>query len=99
MNQPLPQYVITPLLKQELRSGWLGAPRKFQALDFMGAAMGGYFIYAGTTGRAPRWLTVSLGAIMVYIHTRRFLYAPQDREGLLRLLRALDVSEDEICPR
>ena len=98
-SEPLPQYVVTPLLRDELRAGWLGMPRKFGALDAMGATMGAYFIYAGTTQRAPQWLTISLGAIMVYIHTRRFLYAPQDREGLYRLMRALDVSPEEICRR
>ncbi len=98
-SPPLPQTVTTQLLQEELRSGWLGVPRQYQALDAMGALMGAYFIYEGTTGRGPRWLTVSLGAVMVYIHTRRYLYAPQDKEGLYRLMRSLDLSPEEVCGR
>lgn len=87
---------MSPLMRDELRGGWLGIPRQFSPLDLLGVAMGSYFIYSGATGRGPEWLTISIGAIMVYIHTRRFVYAPQDREGLVRLLRDLEVTPDEL---
>lgn len=89
---------MTPLMKSELRGGWLGIPQRFEPLDFLGVAMGSYFVYQGATNRGPDWLTISIGAIMVYIHTRRFLYAPQDREGLVRLLRDLEVKPEELQP-
>lgn len=86
------------LLRQEFRGGWLGIPEQFSAIDFLGAALGAYFIWAGATGRAPRWSLAALGGIMVYIHVQRFAYAPQTREGLINLLRALDVAPEELAP-
>jgi hypothetical protein len=84
------------LLKDELRGGWLGVPRAFTLLDFAGAALGAYFIFAGVTGRVPRWTLTALGTIMVLVHLQKFFYAPQTREGLARLLRELDVTPNEL---
>ena len=87
------------LLKHELRGAWLGVPDAYHILDGLGAAMGAYFIYDGV--RYPRqtaWLNIGLGAIMIFIHTQRFFYAPQNREGLNRLLNALEIRPEDICP-
>ncbi len=84
------------LIKQDLRSGWLEIGQKWQTLDFIGVALGSYFIYDGVTRKAPPWLTISLGAIMVYIHSQRFFYAPQSRDGLIRLLNNLEVTPEEL---
>ena len=88
---------IGPLLREELRSGWLEMPERYQLLDFLGVALGSYFIYAGATDRAPRWLTIALGGVMVYIHSQRFFYAPRTRGGLFRLLQALEIDPAELC--
>ncbi|MCH8059350.1 MAG: hypothetical protein IIA11_02715 [Proteobacteria bacterium] len=87
---------MTDLMQQELRGGWLGIGDAYQPLDFMGAALGAYAIWAGLTGNAPRALTVALGVGLVYIHSRRFLYAPKDRAGLVRLLQSLNVTPQEL---
>ncbi|KKN49733.1 hypothetical protein LCGC14_0639830 [marine sediment metagenome] len=87
---------MNALLKQELRGGWLDIGAPYQPLDFLGVALGAYFIYAGMSDRAPPALTIGLGALMVYIHSRRFFYAPKTREGLLRLLKQLDVTPQEL---
>ncbi len=87
---------MNELLKQELRGGWLDIGDKFQAIDFFGMALGSYFLWDGVTGKGPKWVTVSIGAIMVYIHSQRFYYAPKSREGLMRLMRDLDVSPEEL---
>jgi hypothetical protein len=86
----------TDLIKQDLRAGWLGVGKQYQPLDFLGVALGSYFIYQGVTHRAPDWLTISLGAIMVFIHSQRFFYAPQSRDGLIRLLKHLEVTPAEL---
>ncbi len=86
------------ILKHEIRAGWLEVPKAYHPLDFIGAAMGSYVIYSGATGK-PDWVTISIGAIMVYIHTQRFFYAPQSQGGLIRLLNALDITREEICNR
>jgi hypothetical protein len=88
---------MSPLLEQELRGGWLGVPHRYHALDFLGIALGAYFIWAGATGRAPRWSLAALGGIMVYIHAQRFFFAPQSREGLIRLLDELRITPEEIA--
>ena len=88
----MPQDLIT----QDLRSGWLEIGHKWQPLDFLGVALGSYFIYDGVTHKGPDWLTISLGAIMVYIHSQRFFYAPQSRDGLIRLLNNLEVTPEEL---
>lgn len=84
------------LLRQELRGGWLDVGDAYQPLDFLGVALGAYFVFAGVTDKAPRALTVGLGALMIYIHSRRFLYAPKDRAGLVRLLKTLKVTPQEL---
>ncbi len=88
---------MNDLIKQEFRGGWLGMPRQFEAIDFLGLAMGSYFLYNGVTGKGPKWATISLGAIMMYIHTRRFFYAPTTKTGLVNLLKSLDVTPEEIA--
>jgi len=81
------------LLSQELRAGWLGVGDKYQPLDALGTALGAYFLYAGATNKAPDWLTAALGGVMIFIHTQRFFYAPKDRAGLIRLAKALNLSQ------
>ncbi len=88
---------LTPIIKREFRGGWLGIPEPFEAIDFLGVALGSYFLYEGVTGKGPQWLTISLGAIMVYIHSQRFFYAPQSKAGLINLLKSLDVTPEEIA--
>ena len=90
---------MTELMKQELRGGWLGIGKPYQPLDLLGVTLGSYFLYTGVTGKGPPWLTISLGAIMIYIHTQRFLYAPQTRDGLINLLNTLEVTPEEITGR
>ena len=87
---------MNDLLKQELRSGWLGIDNPYQPLDFLGAALGSYFIWNAVTGKGEPWVNIALGSIMVFIHTKRFFFAPSDREGLIRLLQQLDVTPEEI---
>lgn len=84
------------LMQQELRSGWLGIDRKYQPLDFLGAALGSYFLYNGVTGKGDRWINVSLGAIMIFIHTQRFFFAPSNKEGLIRLMKSLNITPEEL---
>lgn len=93
MNADIPE-----VFKHEIRAGWLEVPEAYHPIDAIGAAMGSYFIYQGTTGKGPDWLTVSLGAIMVWIHAQRFFYAPQSQAGLTRLLRAVDIKREDVCP-
>jgi len=87
---------MTDMMKYELRSGWLGMAKKFQPLDLLGAALGSYFIFQGVTNRAPNWLTIALGSLMVYIHTQRFFLAPSDKAGLIQLLKGLDITPEEL---
>lgn len=87
------------LLRAELRGAWLGVPQAYNLFDFTGAALGAYFIYSavGKDKRfAPPWFTASLGVLMIFIHTQRFFYAPQTKEGLRRLLTALDIKPEDI---
>lgn len=85
------------LLKHELRGAWLGMPAAYHPFDFIGAGMGAYFLWDGARYRRPTsWISISLGAIMMYIHTQRFFYAPQDQAGLYRLLNALEIRPDDI---
>lgn len=83
------------LLRQELRAGWLGVGDAYQPLDLLGAGLGAYFLYAGATGKAPKWLTATLGGLMIFIHTQRFLYAPKDRSGLIRLAKTLKLTQKD----
>ena len=82
---------MNALLKDELRGAWLGLPKAYTALDFFGMALGSYFLWAGATGKAPRWTVTAIGGVMFYIHMQRFFYVPQSRQGLVRLMRALDI--------
>ncbi len=84
---------MNELLRQELRAGWLGLGEAYQPLDALGMALGAYFLYAGATKKAPCWLTATLGGVMVFIHAQRFLYAPKDRAGLIRLAKTLNLSQ------
>lgn len=81
------------LLKQELRSSFLGVGDTFQPLDATGAALGAYFLFAGITNRAPPALTALLGGIMIFVHLQKFFFAPKDRTGLIRLAKALDLTQ------
>jgi len=87
---------LEALLADELRGGWLNVPRAYSLLDFLGAALGSYFLWAGATGRAPRWSLAAIGGIMIFIHTQRFFYAPQSADGLRRLVAALDLQPEEV---
>lgn len=86
---------MNELLRQELRAGWLGVGETYQPLDFLGAALGAYFLYAGATNKAPNWLTAALGGVMIYIHTQRFFYAPKSRDGLIRLAKVLKLEQQD----
>lgn len=89
---------MNELVKIELRQGWLGVPKAYQPFDAIGVAMGGYFLWDGVrTPRPTSWVSIGLGAVMIYIHTQRFLYAPQDRAGLKQLLNALEITPQELC--
>lgn len=88
---------MNPLLREELRGGWLGVPEPYTALDFLGVGLGSYFAWVGLRGGGWPVLTAALGLVMVGIHSRRFFYAPQDRAGLERLLVNLGVSRAELC--
>lgn len=85
-----------PIVKSEFRGGWLGLPEQFEVIDLLGFALGSYFLYNGVTGKGPQWLTISLGAIMMYIHSQRFFYAPQSKAGLINLLKSLDITPEQI---
>jgi hypothetical protein len=86
---------MTELLRQELRGGWLGVGKAYQPLDALGMALGAYFLYAGATKKAPDWLTATLGGVMIFIHAQRFLYAPKDRAGLIRLAKTLKLTQKD----
>ncbi len=85
---------MNEVLKHELRGGWLGVPEAYHPFDALGAGMGAWFIYdAVQYPRRTAWVNIALGAIMIYIHSQRFFYAPQDKAGLDRLLNALDIPQ------
>lgn len=88
---------MTELMQQELRGGWLGVSDAYQPLDALGMALGAYFLYAGATKKAPCWLTATLGGVMIFIHSQRFLYAPKDRAGLIRLAKALKLTQKDFA--
>ena len=89
---------MTELQKYELRSGWLGLPEPWHPLDLLGVAMGSAIIWSAVDKRAPDWVPIALGGIMVFIHTQRFFHAPQTRDGLARLLKSLDVKASDLQP-
>lgn len=69
--------VVDQLITEELRNA-AGTPQKFQLLDFLGVGLGTWFIVETLRRRDPSYVNVGLGAIMIYIHSQRFLVAPQE---------------------
>lgn len=55
----------------------LGRPKKWQAVDFMGMSYGASVLFLAFKYRLPKWVNL-MGWSMVYIHSRRFFYAPQE---------------------
>ncbi len=90
--------MATEIQKYEYRSGWLGLPKPFHPFDLIGVSMGALIIWSAVDNRAPKWVPIALGGIMVYIHSQRFFNAPQSRDGLIRLLDATGVSARELQP-
>lgn len=90
------------LLLQEHRGGWLGMPRKYSIIDLAGAGMGGYMGYLGyrelqrSSGSWQGLLAIALGGVMIWIHTQRFFYAPQDQRGFIKLARELEVTQSDL---
>lgn len=92
---------MNELVRQELKSGWLGMPGKFSPLDFAGAGLGAYMTFMGVRElqRARSWqgmLAVGLGAMMIWIHTQRFFLAPQDQGGFIRLATDLGITQTDL---
>ncbi len=83
------------LLQQELRGAWLGRPARYHLLDFLGVALGSFFLWRSWRDRRP--LAMGLGALMIVIHSTRFFYAPQDPAGVARLLRSVGLTWDDVC--
>lgn len=84
------------MFDQEMRGGWLGVPEPYHPLDFLGVALGSFFIWQSWRDQRP--LGLALGGLMIFIHGQRFFYAPQSREGLERLLASLDLTWADVCP-
>ena len=84
------------IIKDEFRGGWLGMPKPFEVIDLLGFALGAYFTWNAVTKKGPDWFTITLGGIMMYIHSRRFFYAPQSRAGLINILNQLDLTPADI---
>ena len=82
---------MTPFDLQELRGAWLGLPEAYHPFDFLGVALGGYFLVTH-----PSAFGKALGLLMIGIHINRFFFAPQDMTGLERLAQALDVSPEAL---
>ncbi len=55
----------------------LGRPKKWQAVDFTGISYGAAVLFLATKYRLPKWVNL-MGLSMLYIHSRRFFYAPQE---------------------
>jgi len=92
---------MNPLMQQEHRGGWLGMPRKYSVVDLSGAFLGGYMGYLGyrELQRAPCWqgyLALALGGVMIWIHTQRFFYAPQDQRGFIKLAQELAITQADL---
>lgn len=92
---------MNDLMKQELRGGWLGMPRRFSPLDLAGAGLGAYMTFMGVRElqRARNWqgmLAIGLGAMMIWIHTQRFFLAPQDQGGFIRLATDLGITQTDL---
>lgn len=84
------------LLKSELRHGWLGFSEQYELFDALGAGLGAFFLWQAVSGKHLRWASAVLGGIMIYIHTQRFFYAPETKSGLIRLLKSLDITSEEL---
>ena len=74
--------IFNQVQTEELRA-FCDCPTKFQTLDFLGVALGSYFAIDGVRrfkdeGEQP-WASVSigLGALMIWIHSRRFVYGSE----------------------
>ncbi len=92
----------TDLLLQEQRGGWLGMPRKYSIIDLAGAGLGGYMGYLGyreLQRSSNSWqglLALALGGVMIWIHTQRFFYAPQDQRGFIKLAQQMQLTQADI---
>lgn len=88
---------MNELLQHELRGAWLGFPNAYHVMDATGVVMGAYFLWDGVKYKRPTaWVSISLGAIMIYIHAQRFFYAPQTKDGLVRLMNALEIDKQDL---
>ena len=85
-----------PLLEQELRA-WLGRPAAYHPLDFLGVALGSYFLWQ--SWRHGRAAGAGLGALMIAIHGVRFFYAPHNPAQLRRVVEAAGLRWEDVCPR
>ena len=89
---------MNDMMQQELRGAWLGMPRAYHLFDGLGMALGAWFVWnALDDPRKSAWVNIALGSVMIYIHSQRFFYAPQDRAGLDRLLSSLNVTRADLC--
>lgn len=95
LGQGTPPTRLPPLLQQEIRGGWLGRPVPFHALDFLGVALGSYFLWQ--SWRDGRGLGAALGLLMIGIHGVRFFYAPTDPAKLHRLVESVGLRWDDLC--
>lgn len=68
---------VVDRIKTEERRVAAGVPLRFQLIDGLGVLLGGWFIAETLRRPDPSWINVGLGAVMVYIHSERFFYAPQ----------------------
>ena len=90
------------LLQQEHRGGWLGMPRKYSIIDLSGAMLGGYMGYMGyreLQRNRNAWqgiLALALGGVMIWIHTQRFFYAPQDQRGFIKLAQEMGITQTDL---
>lgn len=85
------------LLVEELRGGWLNVPRAYTAFDWFGVGLGGFMAYLGTRQPGPLGhVAVALGAVMVWIHAQRFLYAPASHAGFAQLARAIGMNQSDL---
>ncbi len=87
------------LQAEELRGGWLGFPRAFQIIDLMGMSLGAWMAYMGWRDRG-QWqglVSIGLGAVMMFIHSQRFAYAPQSASGLEQLAKNLNLTQRDLA--
>jgi len=79
--------MINTLLTEEMRNA-CDCPEKFQLLDFLGVLLGLFFVFdamqrleRGADNMANAEL--ALGAIMIFIHSRRFLFTKDQRDEIV----------------